>query len=67
MVYLHSSKFTWKWRRARYKTTILYIGPSFQLIWGRVLGRALGSLCKCLAAAPAAAVLRACAAVAGGT
>ena len=25
---LHSSKLTWKWRGAPYKTTILYIGPS---------------------------------------
>ena len=24
---LHSSKLTWKWRGAPYKTTILYIGP----------------------------------------
>ena len=25
---IHSSNFTWKWRGALYKTTILYIGPS---------------------------------------
>ena len=25
---VHSSKLTWKWRRAPYKTSILYIGPS---------------------------------------
>ena len=28
---VHSSKLTWKWRGALYKTTILYIGPSMDI------------------------------------
>ena len=40
---LHSSKLPWKWRRAFYKTSILYIGPSISFHVNLDEGRAFRS------------------------
>ena len=41
---IHSSKLTWKWRKAPYKTNILYMGPpmSFHVNLGEGISQSMG-------------------------